>query len=170
MSSKESDNPLSREELEERIIAMLMGELDANEVEIVETAIADDEVLRQFQERMQATLGMVQKAVETNEVSKAPTPLRLSDDRRDALFAKLRTVEIAKTEEFQRRWNRKWIAGLGIAAGLAVVGALIVGSAKRTGRVPAFELDGIYAMSTGEPKSAPARSMEIGRASCRERV
>ena len=121
MSSEESDNPLSREELEERIVAMLMGELDAKESGLVEKAIAEDEVLRQFHRRMQLTFGFVQEAMETSEVSKAPAPMRLSRDRREALFAKLRTVELAKTKAFQRHWNRKLIAGLSIAAGLAVL-------------------------------------------------
>lgn len=63
MSSDETPNQSSREELEERVIALLMGELDSAAADEIEAALEEDSQLREFHGRMQKTFGLVQEAV-----------------------------------------------------------------------------------------------------------
>ena len=125
MSAEETDNPTPREELEQQVIALIMGELDLEETAAIEEEIAKSEFLQEFHRRMQATFGFVQEAMDTAEVEKTPAPLRLSDERREALFEKLKVVELAKVDEYRSRWNRKWVMGVAVAAcGVLLVGLL----------------------------------------------
>ena len=166
MSSDETPNQPSREELEERVVALLMGELDVAAAEKIEAAIEKDPRLKEFHRRMQQTLGFVQEAVAGPEISKAPQALKLSDDRREALFTKLSKAKKAKRQpnnivKLRRARRRKWVTGLSIAAGLVVLMAIMV--AMMGGRIPAvaklnyrLEADGavsgMYAMRAGEPE------------------
>ena len=125
MSAEETDNPTPREELEQQVIALIMGELDLEETAAIEEEIAKSEFLQEFHRRMQATFGFVQEAMDTAEVEKTPAPLRFSDERREALFEKLKVVELAKVDEYRSRWNRKWVMGVAVAAcGVLLVGLL----------------------------------------------
>ncbi|MGB0578859.1 MAG: YfbK domain-containing protein [Limisphaerales bacterium] len=135
MSSDETPNQSSREELEERVIALLMGELDSAAADEIEAALEEDSQLREFHGRMQKTFGLVQEAVSGAEISKAPTPLKLSPERRDELFSKLDRAKRAgqpdNVVELRRGRRRKWVTGLAIAASLAVLLALVVAPLER---------------------------------------
>jgi|GEM_PF-1189564 len=162
MSSEENDKPTPREELEQQVIALILGELDVDETAAIEAEIEQSEFLKELHRRMQATLGFVQEAVETSEVSKSPVPMRLSEERRAAMFAEMKVKDLARIRDYDRRWKRKWTTGLAIAASAVVAfvgmrhfGAKFLVMHDRIGG----EL-GMFAMETGTPSPSAAPAIE----------
>ncbi|SVC63500.1 uncharacterized protein METZ01_LOCUS316354, partial [marine metagenome] len=79
---QEPENSSPREELEARVLAMLLGEADAAERAEIESLLVKDSELRAYREQMEQTLGLVGEASQSlwpTEESAAP---KLSEDRR----------------------------------------------------------------------------------------
>ncbi|HTB85462.1 MAG TPA: von Willebrand factor type A domain-containing protein [Candidatus Sulfotelmatobacter sp.] len=87
------DQP-SREHIEARLTALLLGELPADEVELLRYTIAHDPALKKLHDELAATIVLVHEAV--NAPADAPTekaePLKLSGDRREKLLAHFQTA------------------------------------------------------------------------------
>lgn len=150
MSSDETPPQPSREEL---VIALLMGELEGPAAEEIEATIENDRRLKEFHRRMQRTLGFVQEAVAAPEISKAPTPLKLSEERRGELLTKFRVVKMEKSgQPTTRKWRSRMVE---VAVVIAIIGILIgmtMPSLKNVGLSTqmAEPSSGMYAMETGE--------------------
>lgn len=135
--SDEMNQPSGRDELEERVIALLLGELDSDEVRALEEQLASDAELRAFRDRMQITLGLVRAASHTPDLEKEPVPQQLSDERREALLSTFKVTPMPRKEPKKFSWIT-----------VAAVAALIVGVA-----VPMF----LPALAKSKRKAATYR-------------
>ena len=85
------DQP-SREQIEMRITALLLGELPAEEAALLRYTIAQDPALQKLQAELQATLVLVREAARHPEEPAGKTaPLQLSAGRRQQLLAHFKT-------------------------------------------------------------------------------
>ena len=85
-------NQPSREQIEARITALLLGELPADEAQLLRWTIAQDAALQKLQQELASTIVLVREA----EKNPAPAsgeniPLKLSDERRKKLLAHFQT-------------------------------------------------------------------------------
>ena len=90
----ESTNP--QEELEIRMVALLLGELSEAEAAELEARIAADPSLQALRDRLAATLGLVREAAQSPlEASGAPLEaMKLSAAKREKLLATFKTVPL----------------------------------------------------------------------------
>ncbi|HEX4348844.1 MAG TPA: hypothetical protein VH251_00580, partial [Verrucomicrobiae bacterium] len=82
------DQP-SREQIEARITALLLGELAAEEAALLRYTIAQDPALKQLHDQLQSALPLVREAAKhpADAPAEKPAPLKLSADRREKLLA-----------------------------------------------------------------------------------
>lgn len=130
----------SRETLEIKITALLLGELGPDEIAEIRLALESDPALRKFHDRMQRTVGLVREVsipVHAGKPAETVTE-QLSADRRQALLAQLKKPapqEKKPAREEQPRqvvilnWLRlHWGAVAGMAACfIAFLGLLLPG-------------------------------------------
>ena len=87
------ENP-SREEIEAKLTALLLGELPAEEAQLLRWAISQDAALAQLHDRLKLTVGFVRE-VAANPAEATPVqtaPLKLSEERREKLLAHFKTI------------------------------------------------------------------------------
>jgi Mg-chelatase subunit ChlD/type II secretory pathway pseudopilin PulG len=131
----------SREEIEAKLTALLLGELPVEEAQLLRWAISQDAALAQLHDRLKATIGFVSEvAASPAETIPAQTaPLKLSEARREKLLAHFKTVA---PKEFvplmpplkKRRDISPLIAMAAAVALIAVLAAMLLpalASAKR---------------------------------------
>jgi Mg-chelatase subunit ChlD/LysM repeat protein len=87
------DQP-SREHIEARLTALLLGELPADEAELLRYTIARDPALKQLHDELAATIVLVREAINTpaDAPAQKTEPLKLSNDRREKLLAHFQTA------------------------------------------------------------------------------
>ncbi len=85
-------------ELETQIIALLLGELPPDEAAALQLAIVHDPELAKLQARLQQTIDLVRETSTVSIAHPAPTPMRLSEKRREALLQQFKTI---RPKEFQ---------------------------------------------------------------------
>lgn len=92
------DQP-SREQIETRLTALLLGELPTEEAALLRYTIAQDPALQKLHDELQATLVLVREAAQHPEAPAAEkaAPLQLSADRRQKLLAHFKTPRPAAT-------------------------------------------------------------------------
>src|SRR5436190_11915149 len=112
----------SREELEAKLTALLLGELPADEAFALGRALEQDPELAKTFERLKQTIVLVKEteAPVPGQVS-ASTPLKLSEKRREALFQQFKTVKPRAFEQERVRKN-SWQQPVAIAAAIAILG------------------------------------------------
>jgi Mg-chelatase subunit ChlD len=83
----------SREQIEERITALLLGELPAAEAELLRWTISRDASLQRLHDELQATISLVREAVKPAATAAAEknAPQKFSDSRRQKLLAHFKT-------------------------------------------------------------------------------
>lgn len=114
----------SRAEMEQRLTALLLGELPAAEAAALHRAMEQDGELAKWFARLHHTVGLVRETVTTGakESEAAPAvPLKLSAVRREKLLAHFKTVT---PEEFTSEKRRPRIRVLELAAVLVIIGLL----------------------------------------------
>ena len=86
-------NQPSREQIEARITALLLGELPAAEAELLRWTIAQDAGLQKLHDELQSTIVLVREAVKPAAAATVEknAPLKLSDERRRILLAHFKT-------------------------------------------------------------------------------
>ncbi len=148
-------NPEHRgpDELEAKISALLLGELEAAEAAEVRATIAADPELRRLRDRLQQTIGLVREAtVRQPEIASAsPLAVQLSEPRRAELLKRFKVLPLA--EQAAKGPTRSWWVPIAAAAGLTVTLSLLslsLGSWDRARGAMGFEMAG-YA---GESVSA----------------
>src|SRR5213592_2025021 len=120
-------SPSPREELEARITALLLGELPANEAEMLRRRIAEEPDLVRLHEQLKQTIGLVREAAASpqQEVVPAEAP-KLSSERREKL---LEAFKITRPKEFKPRMSkakrREWAALAAMLIGLVAISGLI---------------------------------------------
>jgi hypothetical protein len=85
-------NP-SREHIEARLTALLLGELPEAEAELLRWAIAQDADLQKLHDELKSTIVLVRETVKpgTGQVQEESAPLKLSESRRSQLLAHFKT-------------------------------------------------------------------------------
>ncbi|MEY2429926.1 MAG: Ca-activated chloride channel [Verrucomicrobiota bacterium] len=114
------NNP--REELEAQLTSLILGELPAEQAFALGRAIEQDAGLAKLYERLKQTIQLVREteASPTEQTAAQPTPLKLSDERRQKLLQQFKTVEPKEFVEPSRRGMRL----LEVAAAVAILGIL----------------------------------------------
>ena len=116
------DKP-SREEIEAKLTALLLGELPSEEARLLRWAIAQDAGLAKLHDQLKRAIGLV-RVVSVNPAeadSSKSAALKLSDERREKLLAHFKTPRPAPKELF-------WLKRIEIPSlhTLAVVAVLIL--------------------------------------------
>lgn len=124
MNPTSPNNP--REQLEVRIVALLLGEASAFEAAELEAALAQDKELAAFHDEMKRTIGLVQDTSTQFKPVPAPVenPPKLSPERREKL---LQTFKVIAPPELARPRARGfgWPSVARIAAILVIVGLAV---------------------------------------------
>jgi len=121
------DSPKTpQEEMETRLIALLVGELSDQEAAAWRAAIATNSELAKLHDRLKQTIGLVREATAkvTEPASEQAEPLQLSEERREKLFAHFKTV---KPREFAlpKRRVASWLVPMAATAMLVLLLAAI---------------------------------------------
>ncbi len=124
-------NQPSRDEIEAKLTALLLGELPDEEAKLLRWAITQDAELAKLHDRLKLAIGLVR------EVTVKPTetvPLKLSDERRKQLFAHFKTPRPHESFWLKRLELPSLIPVLAALAVVALLAALLLpslASAKR---------------------------------------
>jgi Mg-chelatase subunit ChlD len=121
------DSPIDpRSALEASLTALLLGELPHDQAAALHQKLAQDAELAKTYERLKHTVNLVRETVACPAAQTAdqPTPLKLSEQRRQKLLQHFKTVA---PKEFAppRRRPVRWLVPLGIAAALVLLLASI---------------------------------------------
>jgi type II secretory pathway component GspD/PulD (secretin)/Mg-chelatase subunit ChlD/type II secretory pathway pseudopilin PulG len=123
------DKP-SREQIEARITALLLGELPAAEAELLRWTISQDPELQKLHGRLLLTVGLVREVVAHPEEASAEkaVPRKLSDERRQKLLAHFKTPRPAPKELFwlKRIEIRPLVTALALVAVVGVLAAISI--------------------------------------------
>lgn len=124
MKEYQPQNP--GEELEARLTALILGELDEAQAAELRAQIAKDSELTKLYERLSLAAGLIREAVRAPDPAKtSPEPLVLSAEKRAKLLGEFKTVRPERFAKEQPGFPR-WIA---VAAGflfLAALGAMLL--------------------------------------------
>jgi Mg-chelatase subunit ChlD len=124
MNPEMSQKP--QDELESSLTALLLGELPHEQAAALHQKLAQDAELAKVYERLKQTVNLVRETIASPaaQAGGQPTPLKLSDQRRQKLLQHFKTVA---PKEFTgpRRRARRWLVPVGIAAALALLLASI---------------------------------------------
>ena len=163
-----SDSPHNlRAELETRITALLLDELNADDADLLRKLIDHDVELKKLHDQLQRTIELVKEsAVEMPEKTPA-APLKLSDERRQKLLAHFKTVKLPRVEERSRKLSRL----IPLAASAAVVmllGFLLLPALSRA-KLKSKSVESSASVATGiDPETAQLAEGENLRRFARE--
>lgn len=133
-------NQPSREQIEVRITALLLGELPAEEAELLRWTISQDPELQKLHSRLLLTVGLVREVVAHPEETPAEQAAlrQLSDERRQKLlnyFKLPRPKPAAKELSWLKRIEvRPLVTALALVAIVAVIAALLLPATARSKR------------------------------------
>src|SRR5262249_19742399 len=138
--------PNSREELEARITALLLGELSAEESAALQTSIAQDAELVRLRDRLQQAINLVRETVASPEqtlLASADAP-KLAPERREKLLAAFKSTPpqlLVKRRHVTINW-REWGALAAMFVGLMiVVGVLMFPFRRKSTATVAYASD-----------------------------
>ena len=114
-----------RAELETRLTALLLGELSADDAELLRKLIAHDPELRKLHDQLKLTVELVGETARGAAEAKAESaaPLKLSSERREKLLARFKTVQ---PKEFARPAKRFSLARVAVAVAAVLVFASLL--------------------------------------------
>ena len=149
-------NQPSREQIEARITALLLGELPADEAALLRWAIAHDAELKKLHDRLELAVGLVR------EVAVKPTaavPLKLSDERREKLLAHFQTPR-PKAKPVKELFWLKPIPMLKVPRLIEVLVVVAIVALLAAMMLPALSKAKNKARSVSAMNQAKMRSME----------
>jgi autotransporter-associated beta strand protein len=148
------DQP-SRQEIEAKLTALLLGELSDEEARLLRWAVAQDAGLKKLHDQLQVTIGFVREAEKNPATTPGENvPLKLSDERRQKLLAHFQTPRPQAPKELF--WlKRIEIRPLVVALALVVVVALLAAIA-----LPNFVKARNTAMRTTQSDRAELREIQ----------
>jgi Mg-chelatase subunit ChlD len=108
-----------QEEMETRLIALLLGELPEAEAAAWSAAISSNPELAKLHDRLSQTISLVREATAkaTEPASEQTAPLQLSEERREKLLAHFKTVRPAEFTPV-RHQLKSWLVPLAATAAL----------------------------------------------------
>ncbi|MGO8926652.1 MAG: YfbK domain-containing protein [Limisphaerales bacterium] len=111
-----------QDELESSLTALLLGELPHEQAAALHQRLAQDAELAKLYERLKHTINLVRETLATPaaQIAGQPTPLKLSDHRREKLLQHFKTV-VPKEFVPPRHHAMRWLVPVGIAAALVVI-------------------------------------------------
>ena len=149
-----------QDESEAQLTALLLGELPHDKAAALHQKLAEDAELAKLYERLKQTINLVRETLATPAAQTAgqPTPLKLSDQRRQKLLQHFKTVAPIEFVPIRRR-AMPWLVPVGIAAAFVVIlGGLflpVLSKSKSKGQSLAF-----HAWSLSEPAAtAPSAAV-----------
>lgn len=168
----DSNNEL-REQLEVRIVALLMGEASAFEAAELERLMKDDPELAAFHTQMKRTLALVQDASK-KPVPASVAPPKLSADRRKVLLAHFKqsketVVALPDKPSGPRpvfnvatkpRKSSRWLVPVAIAAGFMLMAGLMLPSLSRS-KTRSMRVSELAPMRSGEMEEVPSSQVEM---------
>src|SRR5256885_4840618 len=117
-----------REQMEVRIVALLLGEASAFETAEIEKAIRRDPELAAFHAQMRRTIELTREGSKEFQAANQPAAAqpKLSAERREALLAHFKKTKVMAnpSDARPRRWEG-WMIPVGLAAGIAALITLI---------------------------------------------
>ncbi|HEX7576865.1 MAG TPA: secretin N-terminal domain-containing protein, partial [Verrucomicrobiae bacterium] len=123
------DQP-SREQIEARITALLLGDLPADEAELLRWTISQDAELQKLHGRLLLTVGLVREVVAHPEEASAEkaVPRNLSDERRQKLLAYFKTLRPAPKPLFwlKRIEVRPLVTALALVVLLGLLAVMVI--------------------------------------------
>ncbi len=155
------DSPIDpRAALESSLTALLLGELPHDQAAALHQKLAQDAELAKLYERLKQTINLVRETISSPAAQTAdqPTPLKLSDQRRQKLLQQFKTVA---PKEFvpPRRRAMPWLVPVGIAAAFVLIlGALLLpalSKAKSKGQHLAFRTWSLSDQAESAPLAPP---------------
>lgn len=151
--STENDSKASCEQLEARVVAMLLGEASPFEEEQLREQLKTDAALARFCAEIEQTLPLLNEALDVDQASKANSlKPRLTGNRRNKLRQLFRNDSGLPTRKVVRLDYRK---GLAIAA--AVCAVLLVAAALLLPRL-AEPKDGLVVAANSKPSGEPVEA------------
>jgi Mg-chelatase subunit ChlD/LysM repeat protein/type II secretory pathway pseudopilin PulG len=126
----------SREQIEARITALLLGELPAEEAELLRWTISQDPELQKLHARLLLTVGFVREAMQHPADTEKTASLKLSDERRAKLLAHFKTPRqqpLVPPLPRESIWSRqigpgRLIEALVVVALIAILAAMMLPS------------------------------------------
>src|ERR1017187_10711039 len=150
------DSPI--DPTESSLTALLLGELTHEQAAALHQKLAHDPELAKLYERLKHTINLVRETITSPAAQTAgqPTPLRLSDQRRQKLLQHFKTV--APKEFAPPRWRPvRWLVPVGIAAALVVIlGALLLPALSRSKSSGSSLALNTWSLSKQSESAAPA--------------
>jgi len=111
-----------QDESDVQLTALLLGELPHQQAAALHQKLAQDAELAKLYERLKQTINLVRETLATPAAQTAdhPTPLKLSEQRREKLLQHFKTIA---PKEFlpPRRRGMPWLVPVGIAAAFVVI-------------------------------------------------
>jgi Mg-chelatase subunit ChlD len=129
--------PFDPETNEEKITALILGELKPSEAAAWERRLQDDPAVQALFQRLKATAGLVRDAVRTEaaESSERPAPLQLSPERRQALLDRFKQPSVPQEVRSQfHPAGLRWLLPLALAACFLIFMGLWTFSSLRMSR------------------------------------
>src|SRR5215471_5039076 len=115
-----------RAELEARLTALLLGELSADDAELLNKLIAHDPELVKLREQLKLTIGLVRETASDPIEQESPLagPLKLSEAKREKLLAQFKTIAPKEFAPPARKEFSPARVAIAVAAVLMILGML----------------------------------------------
>ncbi|MEY4917847.1 MAG: hypothetical protein RL616_1760, partial [Verrucomicrobiota bacterium] len=155
------DKP-SRDEIEVKLTALLLGELPAAEAKLLRYTISQDASLQKLHDELESTIVLVREVAKNPaEASGEKTvPLKLSDARRGKLLAHFKTPRPQESFWIKRLELPRLVTALAVIALVAVVAAMLMPSlaaAKKKARhISMLSGETTMSMESSAKKPTPA--------------
>jgi Mg-chelatase subunit ChlD/anti-sigma factor RsiW len=148
------DQP-SREEIEARITALLLGELPDDEAQLLRWTIAQDLELQKLHDRLKSTIGFMHEAVKpsVDAITPKDVPLKLSPERRQKLLAHFKTPRANKLFWLKRIEVPTLVPVLAVLAVVALLVAIAVPNFVKS-RSSSQRSFGTLGLSRGGPEES----------------
>jgi Mg-chelatase subunit ChlD/anti-sigma factor RsiW len=148
------DQP-SREEIEARITALLLGELPGDEARLLRWTISQDPELQKLHDRLKSTIGFMHEAVKpsVDAITPKDVPLKLSPERRQKLLAHFKTPRANKLFWLKRIEVPTLVPVLAVLAVVALLVAIAVPNFVKS-RSSSQRSFGTLGLSRGGPEES----------------
>src|SRR5436190_8045680 len=133
------ESPSPREELEAKLTALLLGELPAGEATALREKIGKDAALAMLYARLEHTIGLVRETAATpaNQAVDQPVQLKLSDERREKLLARFKTIAPREFKRPQRQVIQRLVSIAAVVALLLLISSFAIPNFVRSKSISA---------------------------------